>query len=89
MFFGQGNYTYNVIEGWGKHFYSPSVEVSGLAIDGKDNVYILTRGLDPVLVYDCNGSFIRCFWEGNLLVGHMAYALHQIVSFSLQTETIP
>jgi len=24
-------------------------------------VYILTRGLDPVLVYDCNGSFIRCW----------------------------
>lgn len=61
MPFGQGKYTYDVIEGWGKHFYSPFVEVSGLAVDNRDNVYILTRGLDPVFVYDQNGNFIRCW----------------------------
>ena len=61
MLFGQGKCTYNVVEGWGKHFYSPFVEVSGLAVDSKDNVYILTRGLDPVFIYDSKGNFIKCW----------------------------
>ena len=61
MPFGQGKYVYEVVEGWGKHFYSPFVEVAGIAIDKHDRVYILTRGVDPLLIYDLQGNFIKCW----------------------------
>jgi len=76
MSFGQGKYVYRVVEGWGKHFYSPFVDVVGLGVDSKDQVYIFIRGgIDPVLVFDSEGNFIRSWgrdtfsWPHGLLVG--------------------
>ncbi|MFQ5880361.1 MAG: peptidyl-alpha-hydroxyglycine alpha-amidating lyase family protein, partial [Dehalococcoidia bacterium] len=39
-------------------------EVSGVAVDSKDNVYAFTRGVHPVLVFDRQGSFLRSWGEG-------------------------
>jgi len=61
MPYGQGKYTYEVMEGWGKHFYSPFVEVTGIATDVHDKVYILTRALDPVFIFNSEGNFIKCW----------------------------
>ncbi|MGQ9782011.1 MAG: peptidyl-alpha-hydroxyglycine alpha-amidating lyase family protein [Nitrososphaeria archaeon] len=75
MPFGQGKYVYEVVEGWGKHFYSPFVEVTGIATDSQDRIYILTRGLDPVLIFDSEGNFIKCWgreyasWPHGICVG--------------------
>jgi DNA-binding beta-propeller fold protein YncE len=57
----QGKHAYNVIEGWGKHFYTPFVEVTGLGIDGSDRIYVLSRGLDPLMIFDSEGNFLRCW----------------------------
>jgi DNA-binding beta-propeller fold protein YncE len=40
------------------------VEVPGIAVDSQNNVYVLTRGDLPVLVFDEGGNFLRSFGEG-------------------------
>jgi hypothetical protein len=44
---GSGKYTYEPAEGWGK---LPDgwryVEVAGVDVDSKDNVYLITRGVN-------------------------------------------
>ena len=39
-------------------------EVSGVAVDSADNVYVLTRGEHPVIVFDSDGNFVRSWGEG-------------------------
>ncbi len=41
--------------------------VPGVAVDGKDQVWIFTRGTPPVQVYDAEGNFVRAW--GTDLVG--------------------
>src|SRR5207247_268485 len=55
---------FKVIDGWGKlpegwHF----VEVAGVAVDAKDNVFCFTRSAHPVIVFDRDGKFLRS-WGG-------------------------
>jgi DNA-binding beta-propeller fold protein YncE len=75
MPFGQGKHLYEVVEGWGKHFYSPFVEVAGIATNGYDRVCVLTRGVDPVLIFDSEGNFVKCWgrqyasWPHGICVG--------------------
>ncbi len=56
---------YERVEGWLK--LPPGwalLETPGVAVDSKDNVYLLTRGDHPVIVCDRNGYFLRSFGEG-------------------------
>lgn len=75
MVIGQGEYLYKVAEGWGGHFYSPFVEVVGLGVDSKNRVYVFIRGVDPVLVFNSEGNFLRSWgreyfiWPHGLYVG--------------------
>ncbi|MEM2875580.1 MAG: peptidyl-alpha-hydroxyglycine alpha-amidating lyase family protein [Candidatus Bathyarchaeia archaeon] len=75
MVFGWGKHVYKVIEGWGKHFYSPFVDVTGVGVDSKDRVYVFIRGIDPVLVFDSEGVFLKSWgrdyftWPHGLYVG--------------------
>ena len=56
---------YDVVEGWEqlpqgwKHR-----DVSGVAVDSKDRVYLLTRTDTRVIVYNRDGSFIQSWGEG-------------------------
>ncbi|MBF8288977.1 MAG: NHL repeat [Candidatus Rokubacteria bacterium] len=56
---------FRVIEGWGT---LPDgwryVEVAGVAVDAKDNVFCFTRGEHPVIVFDRDGKFLRSWGEG-------------------------
>jgi len=66
MQFGQGKYVYELVKGWGKHFYSPYVDVVNIGVDSKDQIYVFTRMcVDPVLVFNSQGKFLRC-WGRNL-----------------------
>jgi len=73
MVLGQGEHSYEVVEGWGEHFYSPFVEVPGLAIDSRDQVYVFIRGIDPVLVFDSQGNFLKCWGRGVFTRPHGFY----------------
>jgi hypothetical protein len=56
---------FEVIEGWEKlpKGYMHK-DVDGVAVDSKDNVYLMTRMDARVLVYDRNGDFVRSWGEG-------------------------
>src|SRR5262249_51023142 len=59
------------IVGWGQ---LPAgwryVECAGVAIDGKDNVFVFTRGEHPVIVFDHEGRFLRSWGEGMVRRAH-------------------
>ena len=59
------------IEAWGK---LPEgwryVECAGVAVDGKDNVFVFTRGEHPVIVFDRDGRFLRSWGEGLVRRAH-------------------
>ena len=40
-------------------------ECPGVAIDSRDNVFILTRGEEPIIVLDRDGNFVRSFGKGH------------------------
>ena len=56
---------FKVIEGWEK---LPAgyvhKDVDGVAVDSKDNVYLMTRHDARVIVYDRDGHFLRSWGEG-------------------------
>ena len=63
--YGNSDFGYNFVENWAK---LPSdmtfQECPGVAVDSRDNVYVLTRGEHPIIVFDKDGKFIRSFGEG-------------------------
>ena len=63
--YGEGNFQYTFVEDWLK---LPDgyklLECPGVAVDGEDRVFILTRGEHPIMVFDRDGNFIRSFGEG-------------------------
>ncbi len=62
---------FKVIDGWGT---LPDgwryVEVAGVAVDAKDNVFCFTRGEHPVIVFDRDGKFLRSWGEGLVRRAH-------------------
>ncbi|MEM3786994.1 MAG: hypothetical protein QXZ59_06390, partial [Nitrososphaeria archaeon] len=71
--FGCDVLKYRVVEGWGKHFYSPFVEVTGVAVDSENNVYVFIRGVDPLLIFNEHGDFITCWGRGLFSWPHGLY----------------
>ena len=63
--YGSGDFRYKFVDGWAKLPDGMAFhECPGVAIDSQDNVYILTRGEHPIMVFDQAGNFIRSFGEG-------------------------
>ena len=62
---GSGSLTFEPVEAWEKLPEGWSyVECPGVAVDSQDNVYVLTRGEHPIIVFDRDGNFLRSFGEG-------------------------
>lgn len=62
---GSGNLTFQALEEWEKLPEGWSLhECPGVAVDSQDNVYVLTRGEHPIIVFDRDGAFLRSFGEG-------------------------
>ena len=63
MQYGQGDYKYELDEGWGQlpegyEFH----QVAGVAVDADDNVYLFNRSEHQLMVFDRGGSFVKS-WE--------------------------
>jgi DNA-binding beta-propeller fold protein YncE len=74
MIVGEGEYRYEVFDDWAK--LPPDIglgEVSGVAVDSKDNVFVFNRGPHPVVVLDRGGAFLRTWGQGVFVKPH---ALH-------------
>ena len=62
---GSGKLLFDPVTDWGMLPQGWSfVECPGVAVDSQDNVYVLTRGEHPVIVFDRDGNFLRSFGEG-------------------------
>ena len=77
--FGSGDFTYTFVDGWAKLPTGMTFkECPGVAVDSRDNVYVLTRGEHPIIVLDKDGNYIRSFGQGffsddrthGLYIGH-------------------
>ena len=65
MTLGSGNLLFEPVEEWEKLPDGWSlVECPGVAVDSQDNLYVLTRGEHPIIVFDRDGNFVRSFGEG-------------------------
>jgi DNA-binding beta-propeller fold protein YncE len=63
--FGSGDFQYEYVEGWGSLPGGWTFkECAGVAVDSNDNVYVLTRGDHPIIVFDRDGNCQRSFGEG-------------------------
>ena len=63
--YGSGNFLFRYVDGWGKLPDGWSfLECPDVAVDSQDNVYVLTRGEHPIIVFDRDGNFLRSFGEG-------------------------
>lgn len=62
---GSSKLSYVPLEGWAKLPKGWSfLEVCGVAVDSRDNVYAFTEGEHPVIVFDRQGNFLRSWGEG-------------------------
>lgn len=69
--FGSGDYRYELVPDWAKLPAGWLCEKnSGIAVDSDDNVYALSRGEHPVLVFDRHGNFLRSWGEGVFARSH-------------------
>lgn len=74
MRYGYGDYVYELVEGWGERRSAWDLSaVPGVAVDDRDNVYVLSRGEPPVIVLDRNGHFLEQFGNGVFGRAHAAY----------------
>jgi len=65
MSYGTGDYRYKLVEGWAKLPEGWSfLDVSSIAIDPQNNVYILNRGEHPIIVLDREGNLLNSWGEG-------------------------
>ena len=70
-----GEFKYKVVEDWAKlpenWFF---MDVAGVAVNSKDEVYVFNRGEHPMIVFDIDGNYLRS-WGENLFQDHMEYIL--------------
>lgn len=56
MVFGEGNFHYELEENWGQWPKDWKISVvPGIAIDAKDNLYVLSRGIPPIAILNKDG----------------------------------
>ena len=100
MVFGSDKHRYEVVEGWGKLPEGWRFgHVIGVAVDFRDDVYVLNRSEHPVIVFDSDGTF-KCSWgegvfrapHGIYIEGEIAYIAdyrdHTVRKFTLGGELL-
>ena len=65
MAYGAHKFEFEVIQGWEQLPDRWSfVEVAGVAVDLRDQVYVFSRGEHPIIVFDKDGRFLNAWGEG-------------------------
>ncbi len=64
MKYGNGKYTYELVDNWAKLPEGWSfLDVGGLTVDSQDRVYIFNRSSHPVIIHDRDGNFLGSWGE--------------------------
>ncbi len=68
---GDGEFTYRVVEGWGKLPNGWCLkQVAGIVVDSNDNVYVYNRGKHHLIVFDKDGNFLYSWGEDMFTSAH-------------------
>ncbi len=68
---GSGRFTYRADDQWVQRPDEYSwQEVSAVAVDSRDNVFVFNRGDHPVMVFDRDGKFLRSWGTGGFVRAH-------------------
>jgi hypothetical protein len=71
---GSGDFVYEPVEDWARLPPGWSFrEIGAIGVDRQDNVYVFNRGAHPMMVFNCDGTFLRSWGEG---VFTRAHGLH-------------
>jgi hypothetical protein len=77
---GTGKYTYQLTENWAK---LPAGETFGntsaVATDSQDHVYVFQRKDPPVLVFERDGTYLRCWGISAITDPHGIYIADDVV----------
>jgi DNA-binding beta-propeller fold protein YncE len=77
---GSGAYRYETTPGWGSGILPGGIgEVGGVAVDGKDRVYVFHRGRTPVLILEEDGTPVGAWGEGLFSRPHGIHVAEQSV----------
>ena len=61
---GEGDYRYQALDGWAKMPDGLETgEVSAIAVDERDRVYVFNRSPNPMLVFDRDGNFLSTWGQ--------------------------
>ncbi len=86
---GTGKYTYQLIENWAQ---LPAGEtfgnVSAVATDSQDRVYVFQRKDPPVMVFDRNGAYLSCWGIGAFANPHGIYIENDIVYLTDREDSV-
>ena len=86
---GTGNYRYQLIENWAK---LPAGEtfgnVSAVATDSHDRVYVFQRKDPPVMVFDRNGTYLRCWGIGAISDPHGLFIADDVVYLTDRADSV-
>jgi len=65
MPFGSGDYTYEIVEGWGQlpEGWTWGV-IPAVACDSQDRVFVYSRSQHPLVIFDRDGNFLDSWEEG-------------------------
>ena len=80
MALGEGDYRYELVEGWAKlpEGWVFSL-VSDAAIDSKGRIFAFTRGKHPIIVFDKDGNFVTSWGYGEFGISpHLVSQSHGI-----------
>ena len=80
MALGEGDYRYELAEGWAKlpEGWVFSM-VSDAAIDSKGRIFAFTRGKHPIIVFDKDGNFVTSWGYGEFGISpHLVSQSHGI-----------
>jgi sugar lactone lactonase YvrE len=65
---------YQIFDLWAKRpTRATFVDVVAIAVDSQDQVYVLNRGPQPIMVFDRDGNFLRSWGEGDFVRVHSMY----------------
>ena len=68
---GQGEHVYCPLDTWHQVPADMSMgEAVGIAVDSNDRVFVFNRGQHPVMVFDADGTYLRCWGEGEFQRPH-------------------
>lgn len=75
MKFGYGDFVYEWVEDWGKEAKERwnIVEAAGVTVDQEDHVFVLTRTVPPVVVFDRDGRVLDHWGDDIFVRAHGMY----------------